>query len=301
MRTELHSRNQTVIIGPDQPFVAIGERINPTGRKKLGAQMAAGDFSAVRRDVQAQVAAGALVLDVNAGYPMGDEVAMLVQAIREVQEAADIPLCLDSARSEALEAALSVYSGKALVNSVTGEEERLQRVLPLVKKYGAAVIGMASDESGISNDPQTRLAVARKIVQRVQDYGIPREDVIIDPLCLALAADPHAALVTFETMRLLRDELGVNLCCGAGNVSFGLPERAALGAAFLPIAISCGLTSAIADVTQPAIREALLASDLLMTRDEYATRWLAYYREKQKAMNEASRHIPAATPDHAHV
>jgi len=301
MRTELHSRSRTVIIGPDEPFVAIGERINPTGRKKLGAQMAAGDFSAVRRDAVMQAAAGAQVLDVNAGYPMGDEASMLRDAVRAAQEATEVPLALDSSRADALEAALAIYQGKALVNSVTAEEQRLNEVLPLVRKYGAAVIGLANDETGISHDPRERLAAARKIVVRARDYGIAVEDVIIDPLCLAVAADPQSAPVTLETMRLIRIELGVNLCCGAGNISFGLPERPAIGAAFLPMAASSGLTAAIVDVTQPAIREAILAADLLLGRDEYAARWLAYYREKRKGRDDAPDHLSAARPDLAHA
>jgi len=304
MRTELHSRNRTTILGPDQPFVAIGERINPTGHKKLGAQMAAGDFSVVRRDALTQVAAGAQMLDVNAGYPLGDEAAMLREAVRRVEDVTDVPLCLDSSSAEALEAALAVYSGKALVNSVTGESDCLERILPLVRKHGCAVIGLLSDETGISRHPRERLAVARKIIQQAQDHGIPPADVVIDPLCLTVASDPNSAIVTFETIRLIRAELGVNMCCGAGNVSFGLPERAALGAAFLSVAISCGLTSAITDVTQPAIREALLAADLLFAHDPNAGRWLAHYREKQqreKGQHEASGHLRPANPDHAHA
>ena len=301
MHTELHSRSRTVIIGPDQPFVLIGERINPTGRKKLGAQMAAGDFSAVRSDARAQAAAGACVLDVNAGSPLGDEVVMLREAVRAIQNVEDVPLCLDSSRVEALEAALAVYTGKAVVNSVTGEEARLELILPLIRKYGCAVIGLVSDEGGISNDPGQRLAVARKILERARDHGVPPSDVILDPLCLAVATGPRSALVTFETMRRIRDELGVNLCCGASNVSFGLPDRAALTAAFLPMAVMCGLTSAIADVTQPIVREAVLAGDLLCARDENAARWLAHYREKRKAMADASSHISSAKPDRVHA
>ena len=298
MQTELHSHGAAVLVGPDQPFVLIGERINPTGRKKLGAQMAEGDFTLVRRDALAQVAAGARVLDVNAGYPLGDEVTMLREAVRAIQEVTDVPLCLDSSRIDALEAALSVYSGKALVNSVTGEESRLESILPLIRKHGCAVIGLVSDEAGISNDPEARLAVARKIVNRAQDYGIPACDVILDPLCLAVATEPRSALVTLETMRRIRDELDVNQCCGASNISFGLPDRTALTSAFLPMAILCGLTCAIADATQPIVREAALASDVLCGRDEYAGRWLAQYREKRKAMDEASNHLSSATPDH---
>lgn len=283
METTLSSKTTSIVIGPGRPFVMIGERINPSGRKKLGAEMAAGDYSRVRRDAQAQVAAGAHVLDVNAGYPLGDEPAMLVSAIHTVMEVTEVPLCIDSSVMEALEAALSVYPGKALVNSVTGEDDRLEHLLPLIKKHGAAVIGMANDETGIFNDPEARLAVARKIVQRAQDHGIPPEDVIIDPLCLTVAADPQAPQVTLATMRLIRDELGVNMCCGASNVSFGLPDRSAINAAFLSIAMACGLTCAITDPTNPVIRQAILASDVLYGHDEYAAAWIADFRERQKA------------------
>ncbi len=289
MRTELSSRGNTVSIGPDLPFVVIGERINPTGRKKLGPQMAAGDFTAVRRDAERQFRAGAQVLDVNAGYPMGDELEMLRGAARAAQQACGVPLCLDSARPEVLDAALAVCEGKALVNSVTGEEERLQAVLPLVRKYGSAVIGIVSDKRGIPAEPRERLAVGRRILARAQDYGIPAADVILDPICLAIATDPESGRVTLETIRLIRDELGVNTCCGAGNVGFGLPDRPALSAAFLAMSISWGLTSAIADATNPATRDAVLAADLLLGRDTYAVRWLAHYREKQNAASELVR------------
>lgn len=289
MRTELSSRGQTAAIGPDLPFVLIGERINPTGRKKLGAQMAAGDFSAVRRDAESQVASGARMLDVNAGFPMGDEITMLRDAVHAVQASCCVPLCLDSSRSDALQAALAVYEGKALVNSVTGEEERLLAILPLVRKYNAAVIGVVSDESGIPAGPRARLEVARKIVARAHDYGIPAEDVILDPICLPAAVDAHAAEVTIETIRLIRDELAANTCCGASNVAFGLPERAALSAAFLAMAIGSGLTAAIADVRSPVVREAVLAAEVLTGRDEYAAHWLAYSREKLKAAAQLAR------------
>jgi 5-methyltetrahydrofolate--homocysteine methyltransferase len=282
MHTELHSRSSTVLIGPDRPFVMIGERINPSGRRKLGPLMAAGDFSLVRQDAVAQVAAGAQVLDVNAGYPQGDEVAMLRRAVREVQEVTDAPLSIDSSVPEALEAALSVYQGKALVNSVTAEDDRLARILPVVRRHRAAFIGMAHDETGISSDPRERLAAARKIVEQAGDYGIPPADVVIDPLCLALAAEPQSVLIALETMRLIRQELGVNLCCGASNISFGLPDRGPLNAAFLPVAISHGLTAAITDAANPAIREAVFASEVLFARDQYAAHWIARYREKQR-------------------
>ena len=281
METTLHSKTRTVIIGAGLPFVMIGERINPSGRKKLGAEMAAGDFSRVRRDAAAQTAAGAHMLDVNAGVPIADEPTLLVSAIRAVGEVTEVPLCLDSSVVEALAAALAAYDGKALVNSVTGEDERLEMVLPLVKKYGAAVIGMANDETGISNEPEYRLGVARKILHRAQDHGIPPEDVLIDPLALTIAADPETVQVTLRTMRLVRDKLGLNMVCGASNTSFGLPERSPLNAAYLSMAMVCGLTAAITDPTNPVIRQAVLASDVLLGHDPYAVTWFADYRSKQ--------------------
>jgi 5-methyltetrahydrofolate--homocysteine methyltransferase len=283
MDTVLHSKTKTITIGPDHPFVMIGERINPSGRKKLGAEMAAGDFERVRRDAVAQVAAGAHMLDVNAGVPIANEAELLVSALRAVGEVADVPLCLDSSVVEALEAGLSAYPGKALVNSVTGEDERLERVLPLVKKHGAAVIGMANDETGISNDPEYRLGVARKILHRAQDHGIAPEDVIIDPLALTVAADPEAVRHTLETMRLIQSELGLNMVCGASNISFGLPERSPLNAAYLSMGMLRGLTCAITDPTNVVIRQAVMASDVLLGRDAYAQAWIADYRVRQKA------------------
>lgn len=284
METTLHSKTKTVVMGAGHPFVMIGERINPTGRKKLGEEMAAGDYSRVRRDAEAQVAAGAQMLDVNAGYPLGDEVAMLAEAVRQVMSVTDVPLCLDSSIVEALEAALAVYPGKALINSVTGEDERLERILPLVKKYDAAVIGMANDETGISNDPEVRLAVAQKIVERARDYNIPIENIIIDPLCLTVSADTEAAKNTLRAMELIRRELGVNMSLGASNISFGIPDRSPVNAAFLAMGMWCGLTCSITDPTNPVIRQAILAGDLLMGNDPYAAMWIAQYRERQKAM-----------------
>jgi 5-methyltetrahydrofolate--homocysteine methyltransferase len=283
METELHSKSRSVVIGPQRPFVMVGERINPSGRKKLGAEMAAGDFIRVRRDAAAQVAAGAHMLDVNAGVPIADEPALLVAAIQAVTDVTDVPLCLDSSVIEALAAALAAYEGKALVNSVTGEDERLEAVLPLVKKYGAAVIGMSNDETGISSEPEYRLGVARKILQRAQDHGIPPHDVLIDPLALTIAADPEAVQVTLRTMRLVRDELGLNMICGASNTSFGLPERSPINAGYLSMAMVCGLTAAITDPTNPVIRQAVLASDVLLGHDPYAVAWIADYRSRQKA------------------
>ncbi len=283
METTLQSKNKTVIIGSDQPFVMIGERINPSGRKKLGAEMAAGDFARVKRDAEIQTAAGAQVLDVNAGYPLGDEPVMLVNAIRAIREVTDAPLSIDSSIVEALEAALAAYEGKALVNSVTGEDERLERILPLIKKHDAAVIGIANDETGISMDPEIRLSIAEKIVHRAQDHGIPPTDVIIDPLALTIAADPTAVKITLQTMRLIREVLGVNMICGAGNISFGLPERPPLTAAYLAMAMAHGLTCAITDATDPTIRQAVRASDVLLGHDEYAVSWIAEFRKKKAA------------------
>jgi 5-methyltetrahydrofolate--homocysteine methyltransferase len=283
METTLHSKTKTVVISPEHPFVMIGERINPTGRKKLGAEMAAGDFSRVRRDAETQVAAGAQMLDVNAGFPMGDEPTMLVTAIKTVQDVTDVPLSIDSSVVEALQAALAVYQGKPLVNSVTGEDERLEKILPLIKKYNAAVIGMANDETGISMDPEVRVAIAEKIVRRAQDHGIPPEDVIIDPLALTVAADPTAVRVTLQTMRMIHEHLGVNMVCGAGNISFGLPERPPLTAAYLAMAMTHGLTCAITDATDPTIRTAVRASDVLLGHDEYAVNWISEFRQKKAA------------------
>jgi 5-methyltetrahydrofolate--homocysteine methyltransferase len=283
METVLQSKNKTVIISPAHPFVMIGEKINPSGRKKLGAEMAAGDFARVRSDAQAQVAAGAQMLDVNAGFPMGDEPKMLVTAIQTIQELVDVPLSIDSSVFEALEAALAVYQGKALVNSVTGEDERLEMILPLVKKYNAAVIGMANDETGISMDPEMRLSIAEKIVKRAADYSIPAEDIIIDPLALTIAADSTAVKITLQSMRMIHEHLGVNMSVGAGNISFGLPERPPLTAAFLAMAMPYGLTCAITDAMNDTIRYAVRAGDVLLGHDEYAANWIAEFRAKKKA------------------
>jgi 5-methyltetrahydrofolate--homocysteine methyltransferase len=276
--TVLRSRTREVVISIDRPFVVIGERINPTGRKVLAAEMKEGRMDRVRADAIAQAAAGAHMLDVNAGIPAIDEPALLVATIKAVTEVSDLPICIDSSVMEALEAALAAYEGKALVNSVTAEDERMDRILPLVKKHGAAVIGMANDETGISMVPAERLAIARRIVERAADYGIPKEDVIIDPIAMTVAADPTCGLITLETMRLIRDELGNNMTCGASNVSFGLPDRATVNAAFLPLAMHAGLTCAITNPLVPEVRRAVLAGDLLLGHDEYAMRWIASYR-----------------------
>ncbi|TMF46611.1 MAG: methyltetrahydrofolate cobalamin methyltransferase [Chloroflexi bacterium] len=278
MDTILRSRSREVVISIDRPFVIIGERINPTGRKVLAAEMKEGRMDRVRADAIAQAAAGAHMLDVNAGIPAADEPALLVAAIKAVGEVSDLPVCIDSSVLEALEAGLVAYDGKALVNSVTAEDERMDRILPLVKKHGAAVIAMANDETGISMVPEERLAIARRILDRAAEYGIPREDVIIDPIAMTVAADPTCGLVTLETMRLIRNELGNNMTCGASNVSFGLPDRATVNAAFLPLAMHAGLTCAITNPLVPEVRRAVLAGDLLLGHDEYAMRWIASYR-----------------------
>ena len=283
MKTVIISASKTVIISPQRPFTIIGERINPTGRKLLAREMAAGDFSRVEKDALAQVAAGAHVLDVNAGIPLADEPAILAQAIKLVQSITDAPISIDSSIVDALARGLEVYEGKALVNSVTGEDERLETVLPLVKKYGAAVIGISNDETGISEDPDVRFAVAKKIVERAMDHGIPREDVLIDPLVMPVGAVRYAGQQVFDIVRRCRDELRVNTCCGASNVSFGLPNRPPLNATFLAMAIAAGLTSAITNPVEPEIRQALLAADVMMGHDENCTVWIANSRPADDA------------------
>lgn len=278
METVLRSASREVRIGPDRPFVVIGERINPTGRSRLAAEMAAGDFTRVRADATAQVEAGAHLLDVNAGIPLVDEPALLAEAVRVVQSTVDVPLCIDSSIIKALESGLAAYQGKALVNSVTGEDERLEAVLPLVQRHGAAVIGIANDDTGISEDPAVRLAVARKIVERAEAMGIPREDVLIDPLAMPVGAMRYAGAALFEIVRRVRGDLGVNTICGASNISFGLPGRPGLNAAFLAMAIASGLTCAITNPLEESIRTAILAADVMMGRDENCAAWLSAHR-----------------------
>ena len=273
--TLLSSATREVVIGFERPFVIIGERINPTGRKKLAEEMAAGNFDTVVGDAIAQVEAGAQMLDVNAGIPLADEPAILAEAIQLVQGVTDVPLSIDSSIVAALEAGLSVYEGKALVNSVTGEEDRLESVLPLVAKHGAAVVAITNDESGISEDPDVRFEVARTIVERAADHGIPREDVIVDPLVMPIGALGGAGRQVFHILRRLHDELGVNTTCGASNVSFGLPNRPALNAAFLPMAIASGLTSAITSPLHPEMLQAVKAADVLMGNDPHCGDWIA--------------------------
>jgi 5-methyltetrahydrofolate--homocysteine methyltransferase len=280
MHTTLQSRSRTVVIGHDRPFCVIGERINPTGRKKFAEELRGGDLSTVAKDAVGQVDAGADMLDVNAGIPLVDESELLKSMLGAVAAAVDVPICIDSSVIEALEAGLSVYEGKALVNSVTGEDERLEEILPLVARHGAAVIGLANDETGIPETPQQRLDIARKIVSAAGDHGIPPEDVVIDPLAMTVGAATDAVTVTLETISLIRDELGVNMCLGASNVSFGLPRRHALNAAFLPMAMAAGLTSAIMSCAEEVV-EAVRASDVLLGHDEWAAGWIASHRERQ--------------------
>ncbi|HUP16275.1 MAG TPA: methyltetrahydrofolate cobalamin methyltransferase [Acidimicrobiia bacterium] len=277
--TVVSSYGREVVIGFERPFVLIGERINPTGRKLLAEEMKNGDFSRVERDALAQVAAGAKMLDVNAGIPLADEPALLAKAIELVQSLTDAPLSIDSSIVEALEAGLAVYRGKALVNSVTGEEERLERVLPLIAKYGAAVVAISNDETGISEDPDVRYEVARKIVNRAADYGIAREDIVVDPLVMPIGAMATAGRQVFHLVDRLRNELGVNTTCGASNVSFGLPNRAGINAAFLAMAIGAGMTSAITNPLEGEIRQAILAADVLTGRDPNCATWIRTYRE----------------------
>jgi len=286
--TVLRSRSRTVEIGADRPFCIIGERINPTGRKAFAEELRGGELSTVTADAVGQVEAGANMLDVNAGIPLVDEASLLASMLQTVQSAVDVPICIDSSVIEALEAGLAAYEGRALVNSVTAEDERLSEILPLVARHGAAVIGLANDETGIPETPSKRLECARKIVSVAADYGIAPDDVVIDPLAMTVGADPSAVKTTLETISLIRDELGVNMCLGASNVSFGLPQRLALNAAFLPMAMAAGLTSAIMS-TAPVCVDAVRAADLLLGHDEWGASWIAAHRARQATVPEAAR------------
>ena len=277
--TVVSSATREVIIGFERPFVMIGERINPTGRKILAAEMAAGDFSRVESDARAQVAAGAHMLDVNAGIPLADEPAILAKAVQLVQSITDLPLSIDSSIVAALEAGLAVYKGKALVNSVTGEEERLEAVLPLIKKYGAAVVAISNDETGISEDPDVRFEVAKKIVHRAADYGIPSCDVVVDPLVMPIGAINKAGVQVMHLLHRLKNELKVNTTCGASNVSFGLPAREAVSATFLTMAIGSGMTSAIMNPLHLEIVKACMDAEVMMGHDPDCARWIRKFRE----------------------
>jgi 5-methyltetrahydrofolate--homocysteine methyltransferase len=278
-RTVLSSATKEVVIGFDEPFVVIGERINPTGRKLLAAEMKEGDYSRVEADALAQVRAGARMLDVNAGIPMADEPRILAECIQLVQSLTDAPISIDSSIIEALEAGLAVYKGKALVNSVTGEDEVLDRVLPLVAKHGAAVVAISNDETGISEDPDERFKVAKKIVERAADFGISHEDVVVDPLIMPVGAMDSAGTSALNLIRRLREELKVNTTCGASNVSFGLPNRHHMNAAFLSMAIGAGMTSAITNPLHDPEMAAVRGADVIMGHDPNCRSWIRAYRE----------------------
>lgn len=281
--TVISSATREVIIGFERPFVIIGERINPTGRKILAEEMAAGNFSRVEADAIAQVAAGAHMLDVNAGIPLADEPAILARTVQLVQSITDLPLSIDSSVVAALEAGLSVYKGKALVNSVTGEEDRLESVLPLVKKYGAAVVAISNDETGISHDPDVRFEVAKKIVHRALDHGIPASDVVVDPLVMPIGAINQAGVQVMALVHRLKTELKVNTTCGASNVSFGLPERNGINAAFLTMAIGAGLTSAITNPCHEEVMKAVMGADVMMGHDPDCACWIRRFRQAAAA------------------
>ncbi len=284
-RTVLESKSKTAVIGFDEPFCVIGERINPTGRKKLAAELEAGDFSTVEKDALEQVACGAMVLDVNAGVvfntnpdPNETEPPLMRKVIELVQGLVDVPLCIDSSVPGALEAGLEAAQGRPLLNSVTGEEERLERVLPLVKKYNVPVVAISNDDTGISEDPDVRFAVAKKIVERAADFGIPAHDIVVDPLVMPVGAMASAGQQVFALVRRLREELGVNTTCGASNISFGLPHRHGVNAAFLPMAIGAGMTSAIMNPVRPVEMEAVRAANLLMNHDANGAEWIRFSR-----------------------
>lgn len=278
-RTIVSSATKEIAIGFDDPFCIIGERINPTGRKKLAEEMANGDYSRVEADCLAQVAAGAHMLDVNAGIPLADEPKILAETIQLVQGLTDLPLCIDSSIIDALEAGLKVYKGRALVNSVTGEDESLERVLPLVKKYDAAVVAISNDETGISEDPNVRYEVAKKIVERAADHGITHDRVVVDPLVMPIGAMGTAGKQVFALLHRLKTELGVNTTCGASNISFGLPNRHAMNAHFLAMAAAAGMTSAIMNPLHEEELAGIRASDVLLAKDQDCLKWIAKYRE----------------------
>jgi len=284
LHTVLRSASKEVVIGHDQRFCLIGERINPTGRKIFQEQLRAGDFSAIERDVRAQVEGGADVLDVNMGVPLTDEPELLATAIQLVQSLTDLPVCIDSSVVEALEAGLSVYQGRALVNSITAEDDRMEAILPLVKKYDAAIIALPNDHDEIPMDWEKRLDLVAKIVRvATEEYGIAKADIVIDPLAMPIGADTGTSLVTLEAMRQIRDQHGLNMTCGASNVSFGMPDRHTLGAAWLPMAMTAGLTSAIMDTRTPQIVDAVKAADVFLDHDDWGMAWIAAHRAKAAA------------------
>lgn len=283
LKTLLRSSEKQIEICRDNPTVVIGERINPTGRKKVLEALEAGNFELIRQDAVKQVEAGAAVLDVNAGVPGADEVALLSRVMEEVMSVVKVPLCIDTANPKALEAALKLYPGKALINSTNGEEASLETVLPLAKEYGAAVIGLCMDDAGIPATSEERVAVAERIITRAEKYGIPVEDIVIDPLAMTMGSDHNAGRITLETMGLVVREFGVNITLGASNISFGLPDRKYVNSAFMAMAIHAGLTCPITNPLVTEVRTAVLAADLAMGRDEYGMRWIKDYRKRQKA------------------
>jgi 5-methyltetrahydrofolate--homocysteine methyltransferase len=283
VHTTIASAARTLVIGADQPFTIIGERINPTGRAMFQKQLRAGDMSRIEIDVEQQVAGGAMALDVNMGAPLADEAELMVAAITLIQRITDLPLVIDSSIPEVLEAGLKAYQGKALVNSVTAEDERLHTILPVVKKYGAAVIGLPNDEEQIPDAPEERLVLTRKLIRTATDgYGIPVEDIVVDPLAMPVGADTGHALRTLETLALIKAEFGVNTTIGASNLSFGMPDRHAITAAFLPLAAAHGLTSAIMDARTPQVVTAARAADLLLGRDDWGSAWISAFRAKRQ-------------------
>ncbi len=283
MHTIISSPGKTVTIGLDQPFCVIGERINPTGRKKFQEQLRAGDLSQILLDVEQQVAGGADILDVNMGVPLTDEPELMRSAVKLVQSVTDLPLCIDSSVIEALQSGLEAYQGKALVNSITAEDERCDVILPLIKQYGAAVIGLTNDETGLSMDPQERLVMCEKLMRQLDKHGIPLENLVVDPLCMTVGADPEAAKVLFETIYLIKEKHGLNMTIGASNVSFGLPNRHAANAAFLPMAQIMGLTSAVMDARTSSVVTAVRAADLMLGNDAWGSNWIARFRAEQAA------------------
>src|ERR1700751_4290392 len=297
MDTVLSSAGKQVVIGPGQPFCIIGERINPTGRKAFQEELRAGDLSRVATDVAQQVAGGAMMLDVNMGAPLADEAELMGRAVRLIQGLTDLPLVIDSSIIEVLDAGLAAYQGKALVNSVTAEDDRLAVILPLVRKYGAAVIGLPNDEEEIPEEPARRVELARKLIHTATEkYKIPVEDIVIDPLAMPVGADTLHPARTIETIAMIRAEFGVNRTVGASNVSFGMPDRHSIAATFLPIAIRAGLTSAIMDARAPQIVRAVKAADLVLNRDEWGANWIASHRAAQKAAEQAAEEAKAQSP-----
>ncbi|MBA2559799.1 MAG: dihydropteroate synthase [Propionibacteriales bacterium] len=289
MHTVLSSASKEVVIGHDQPFCLIGERINPTGRRIFQDQLRAGDLSAIEKDVAAQVAGGASVLDINMGVPLTDEPDLLKRAIKLVQSLTDLPICIDSSVVEALEAGLSVYEGRALVNSTTAEDDRMAEILPMVKHYGAAVIALPNDHDEIPMESDKRLVLTRKILDTAVDkYGLAPEDIVIDPLAMPIGADPTIVQTAYDTIQRIRDEFGLNMTLGASNVSFGMPGRHTINATFLPMAMTVGLTSAIMDARTPQVVEAVKAADLLLGHDEWGANWISAFRTKQAAERAAA-------------